>query len=131
MLQFVPRLGSTQKVGKWEAQGDSEAGPRSPGPLFLDGTFEGQNSQGTEPPMGTGDGNDPRSPANRGWGWGWTPEPRQIGDGDGDRDRGPGFRALAKSDPSSGLGRVAAHDPCGPGPANWPYVARDTAGPWQ
>jgi hypothetical protein len=36
--------------------------------------------QGTEPPMGTGDGDDPRSPANRGWGWGWTPHPRQIGD---------------------------------------------------
>ncbi len=41
--------------------------------------------QGTEPPMGTGDGDDPRSPANRGW-WpgGWTPDPRQIGDGGGD-----------------------------------------------
>ncbi len=34
-----------------------------------------------------------------------TPDPRQIGDGDGDRDRG--FRALAKSDPNNGLGRVA------------------------
>jgi hypothetical protein len=60
--------------------------------------------QGTEPPMGTGDGDDPRSPANRGWRWGWTPadsrqigdgtaipDPRQIGDGGGDGDRG--FRA--------------------------------------
>jgi hypothetical protein len=36
--------------------------------------------QGTEPPMGTGDGDDPRSPANRGCRWGWTPDPRQIGD---------------------------------------------------
>ncbi len=25
--------------------------------------------------MGTGDGDDPRSPANRGWWWGWTPDP--------------------------------------------------------
>ena len=50
--------------------------------------------------MGTGDGDDPRSPAHRGWGWRWTPDPRQIGDGtpipdprqigdgDGDGDRG-------------------------------------------
>jgi hypothetical protein len=56
--------------------------------------------------MGTGDGDDPRSPANpsRGWGWGWTPHPRQIGDGtpipipgqigDGDGDGDRGFRAL-------------------------------------
>jgi hypothetical protein len=33
--------------------------------------------------MGTGDGDDPRSPANRGWRRGWTPDPRQIGDGGG------------------------------------------------
>ena len=61
--------------------------------------------EGTEPPMGTGDGDDPRSQANRGWRWGWTPDPgnlksgigmgagltpdpRQIGDGGGDGDRG-------------------------------------------
>ncbi len=41
------------------------------------------SDQGTEPPMGTGDGDDPRSPANRGWWWGWTRTPRadplQIG----------------------------------------------------
>jgi hypothetical protein len=50
--------------------------------------------QGTEPPMGTGVGDDPRSPANRGWGRGWTPDPRQIGDGDGD---GPPIRVPGKS----------------------------------
>jgi hypothetical protein len=32
-------------------------------------------------PMGTGDGDDPRSPANRGWGRGWTPDPRPFGPG--------------------------------------------------
>jgi hypothetical protein len=31
---------------------------------------EGRASgQGTEPPMGIGNGDDPRSPAKRGWGW--------------------------------------------------------------
>ncbi len=40
-----------------------------------------RSEQGAEPPMGTGDGDDPRlSPANRGWrrglGLGWTPDPR-------------------------------------------------------
>jgi hypothetical protein len=40
--------------------------------------------------MGTGDGDDPRSPVNRGWGWGWTPDPRRIGDGDGDGPPIPG-----------------------------------------
>jgi hypothetical protein len=49
-----------------------------PGPC---GTSQlGPGLQGTEPPMGTGDGVDPRSPANRRWRWGWTPDPRQIGD---------------------------------------------------
>jgi hypothetical protein len=47
----------------------------------------GNRIQGTEPPMGTGDGDDPRSPANRGWRRGWTPDPRQIGDGGGDDPR--------------------------------------------
>ena len=63
----------------------------SPNLKRLIGGSEGRRSvlsgtliQGTEPPMGTGDGDDPRSPANRGWGWGWTPDPRQIGDGGGD-----------------------------------------------
>jgi hypothetical protein len=37
--------------------------------------------------MGTEDGDDPRSPANRGWGWECTRDPRRIGDGDGG---GPG-----------------------------------------
>ncbi len=35
-------------------------------------------------------GDDPRSPANRGWGWEWTPDPRRIGDGDGDGPPIPG-----------------------------------------
>jgi hypothetical protein len=44
----------------------------------------GPSAQGTDPPMGTRDGHDPRSPANSGMGWGWTPNPRRIGGGDGD-----------------------------------------------
>ena len=55
-------------------------------------------AQGTEPPMGTGDGDDPRSPANRGWGWGWTPHPRQIGDGDGDGPPIPGKSGIGPGD---------------------------------
>ena len=87
-------------------------GPFKQGPDSAAGKCR-RRRQGTEPPMGTGDGDDPRSPANRGWGWsgppipgesgmgmgmdpdprragdrGSIPDPRQIGDRDGDRDRG-------------------------------------------
>ena len=68
--------------------------------------------------MGTGDGDDPRSPEKfrenrRGWGWpgpgmipatlanrGWNSRPRPRsrtkGDGDGDGDGDRGFRALVQ-----------------------------------
>jgi hypothetical protein len=62
-----------------------------------------QTEQGTEPPMGTGDGDDPRSPANRGWRRGWTPDPRQIGDGVGNLN-GPPIMIPGKSGMAVGMG---------------------------
>ena len=74
-------------------------------------------------PARAGDGDDPRSPANRGSGSGMIPDPRQIGDGtptpdprqigvgDGDRDRG--LRALAHII-SAGLIRAKLHAPPSP-----------------
>ncbi len=61
-------------------------GPFKQGPDSAAGKCR-RRRQGTEPPMGTGDGDDPRSPANRGWRRGLTPDPRQIGDGGGDDPR--------------------------------------------
>ena len=63
--------------------------------------------QGTEPPMGTGDGDDPRSPANRGWCQGWTPDPRQIGGGVGGGPPIPGKSGVGPPPPipgKSGMG---------------------------
>jgi hypothetical protein len=51
-------------------------------------------------PVGTGDGDDPRSPANRGWRRGWTPGPRQIGDGGGDGPPIPGTGKSGMGPPS-------------------------------
>ncbi len=84
---------------------DADVGPESASPLpglyfqvrtLVSLRLPMRRHQGTEPPMGTGDGDagaipdppqigdgagtDPRSPAVRGSGWGWTPDPRQIGD---------------------------------------------------
>ena len=44
-------------------------------------TRSANQPEGTEPPMGTRDGDNPRSPANRGWGRarGWTPISQDSG----------------------------------------------------
>jgi hypothetical protein len=114
--------------------------PRWPGRLARGQAQGGSESQGAESPIGIGDGDDPRSPANRGRGWGSIPDsqesgtgmgmipdlrqigdrtpipiPGQIGDGDGGGDRG--FRTLGQSSapgglPESSAGRVLLFHHC-------------------
>jgi hypothetical protein len=90
--------------------------------------WHGATEQGTEPPMGTGDGDDPRdlpgksgmgmpvgvdprSPANRGWGWGWgsgvpcpATEPGQKNFKEGRRVIGHYYAVTVPSLPLSGTG---------------------------